>query len=79
MIGPDYSGSHTIVVEVDSGISLELRFHATVLHMRGDQLTRQPFVSKDGDVFLWNGEVFGGLDVGQRCFALDRSSELMMP
>lgn len=40
-----------------------MRFHASVLHMRGDVVTSQPFVSKDGDVLLWNGEIFDGLEV----------------
>lgn len=36
---------------------------SSVLHMRGEEIHKQPLVSANGDVFLWNGEVFGGLDV----------------
>lgn len=31
--------------------------------MRGDQVTPQPLVAENGDVLLWNGEVFDGLEV----------------
>ncbi|KAJ2609070.1 hypothetical protein EV177_004649 [Coemansia sp. RSA 1804] len=42
-------------------------FGAHVLHLRGPETQSQPIVSKDtGDVLCWNGEVFGGLDVGAR-------------
>ena len=36
---------------------------SSVLHMRGEEIHKQPLVSPNGDVFLWNGEVFGGLYV----------------
>ncbi|XP_023670597.1 asparagine synthetase domain-containing protein 1 [Paramormyrops kingsleyae] len=44
-------------------VSCECLFSAHVLHMRG-KLTPQPLEDTDGNVFLWNGEVFGGLDLG---------------
>ncbi|KPP61117.1 asparagine synthetase domain-containing protein 1-like [Scleropages formosus] len=44
-------------------LSYECLFSAHVLHMRG-HLTPQPLEDANGNVFLWNGEVFGGLDVG---------------
>lgn len=34
-----------------------------VLHMRGKETVPQPLFSDRGDAFLWNGEVFDGLDV----------------
>ncbi|KAF4086578.1 hypothetical protein AMELA_G00085130 [Ameiurus melas] len=37
-------------------------FSAHVLHMRGS-LTPQPLEDDDGNLLLWNGEVFGGLAV----------------
>ncbi|XP_056391634.1 asparagine synthetase domain-containing protein 1-like isoform X1 [Hyla sarda] len=37
-------------------------FSGHVLHLRG-QLTPQPLQDKKGNIFLWNGEVFGGVDV----------------
>lgn len=38
-------------------------FSGHVLHLRG-ALTAQPLEGERGDVFLWNGEVFGGVRVG---------------
>lgn len=43
-----------------------MRFHAAILHMRGNEVTKQPFVAENGDVFLWNGEIFSGLEVSLR-------------
>ncbi|GAA5922140.1 hypothetical protein JCM3775_003504 [Rhodotorula graminis] len=71
--GPDDSRQLGQDVETERGISYHLDFHASVLHMRGDNLTAQPFV-RDGNVLLWNGEVFDGLKVsphendGQKLF-----------
>jgi asparagine synthetase B (glutamine-hydrolysing) len=41
---------------------LTLSFYGAVLHIQGDQCTPQPFIDSQGNVLLWNGEVFGGLD-----------------
>ncbi|XP_043941556.1 asparagine synthetase domain-containing protein 1 [Protopterus annectens] len=38
-------------------------FSGFVLHMRG-LLTPQPVQDDCGNIFLWNGEVFGGIEVG---------------
>lgn len=39
-----------------------LRFFSSVLHLRGPSTFKQPVVDADsGDVFLWNGQVFEGL------------------
>ncbi|KAJ2217013.1 hypothetical protein EV179_000780 [Coemansia sp. RSA 487] len=44
-----------------------IKFGAHVLHLRGPETQSQPIVSKDAeDVLCWNGEVFGGIDVGSR-------------
>ena len=40
---------------------------SSVLHMRGEEIHKQPLVSNNGDVFLWNGEVFGGVHVNIIC------------
>ncbi|XP_076462692.1 asparagine synthetase domain-containing protein 1-like [Babylonia areolata] len=37
-------------------------FAGFVLHLRGS-LTPQPLTNRDGDVLLWNGEIFGGIEV----------------
>ena len=34
-----------------------------VLHLRGDELVRQPAQYKNGDILLWNAEIFGGIKV----------------
>eukprot|EP01038_Epipyxis_sp_PR26KG_P008478 gene8478-11461_t len=56
--GPDGCNNHII----DS-----LFFIASVLHIQGDNITHQPFIDIDGNVLLWNGEVFAGLINEQKC------------
>lgn len=60
--GPDHKRSLVHTVGAGQG-AFELRFHACILHMRGQVLTQQPFTTLAGDVFLWNGEIFAGLPV----------------
>ncbi|XP_054881596.1 asparagine synthetase domain-containing protein 1-like [Poeciliopsis prolifica] len=57
--GPD-SSRDVSVTETDSGY--RCLFSAHVLHMRG-LLTPQPLRDADGNVLLWNGEIFAGLPV----------------
>lgn len=38
-------------------------FMGAVLRMRGTEVQKQPLMNDRGDVFLWNGEVFGGIEV----------------
>eukprot|EP00941_MAST-03F_sp_MAST-3F-sp1_P001388 g1388.t1 len=41
-----------------------VKFAASVLHLRGSSgPTVQPAIDEDGNVLLWNGEVFGGIHV----------------
>ncbi|BGP18654.1 hypothetical protein JCM10213v2_006720 [Rhodosporidiobolus nylandii] len=62
--GPDAHNTITKHLHTSSKSShFELRFHASILHMRGDDVTVQPFTADNGDVLLWNGEVFDGLEV----------------
>ncbi|SCV71595.1 BQ2448_3183 [Microbotryum intermedium] len=63
--GPDASADYCVKLRpTQERPDAEMRFHTSVLHMRGDVVTPQPFVDPDtGDVFLWNGEVFDGLSV----------------
>jgi len=74
--GPDAQSSHTVSVE-----GLPIWFHASVLHLRGDEVTPQPHVATDTrDVLIYNGEIFDGLDVsahendGAKLFTLLRTS-----
>ncbi|KZT58497.1 hypothetical protein CALCODRAFT_494755 [Calocera cornea HHB12733] len=62
--GPDHRAEHVVQLECPGG-KVELTFFSSVLHLRGKEVTKQPFVSEDGDVFCWNGEVFEGLDIGE--------------
>lgn len=41
---------------------LQLTLFGAVLHLRG-QCTLQPVVDDAGNALVWNGEVFGGIDV----------------
>ncbi|XP_069126175.1 asparagine synthetase domain-containing protein 1-like [Argopecten irradians] len=60
--GPDCSSSHQIDVGCH-GKQLFLQGH--VLHLRG-QLTPQPLQDHHGNTLLWNGEIFGGIEVGDK-------------
>ncbi|KAI9506603.1 asparagine synthase-domain-containing protein, partial [Coemansia spiralis] len=45
--------------------NIVIKFGAHVLHLRGLETQSQPIVDKESkDVLCWNGEVFGGLDIG---------------
>ncbi|XP_076119408.1 asparagine synthetase domain-containing protein 1 [Alosa pseudoharengus] len=58
--GPDHSQDVTrTVINTD----FKCLFSAHVLQMRGC-LTPQPLQDSAGNLLLWNGEVFGGLEVG---------------
>ncbi|XP_061192721.1 asparagine synthetase domain-containing protein 1-like [Saccostrea echinata] len=56
--GPDASSQ--TVATIDSQTRLVFTGH--VLHMRGP-LTPQPTTDKRGNCLLWNGEIFGGLQI----------------
>nr|XP_023416877.1 asparagine synthetase domain-containing protein 1 [Cavia porcellus] len=45
-----------------SAVSYQCLFSGHVLHLRG-ALTTQPVEDERGDVFLWNGEIFGGVKI----------------
>ncbi len=38
----------------------KMTFSSSVLHLRGDSIGEQPQQDPDGNIFMWNGEVFGG-------------------
>ncbi|KAG8548182.1 hypothetical protein GDO81_026252 [Engystomops pustulosus] len=57
--GPD--SSHQLL-ETDCTYKYSCFFSGHVLHLRG-QLTPQPLKDRNGNIFLWNGEVFGGVEV----------------
>ncbi|CAG8539269.1 9713_t:CDS:10 [Diversispora eburnea] len=45
----------------NNGIFME--FYGAVLHLRGERVIKQPFISDDQDILLLNGEIFDGLNV----------------
>lgn len=65
------SCSHHLTKNVPSH-GYQCLFSGHVLHLRG-QLTKQPLQDDNGNVFLWNGEVFGGVNVGD----LDNDTQIM--
>ena len=66
--GPDYIGNTEDLVKSE-GYTDYLSFTSTVLALRGDHVTTQPFVDQSsGSVLCWNGEAwrFGSNLVGDR-------------
>ncbi|KAJ2499954.1 hypothetical protein GGH96_003137 [Coemansia sp. RSA 1972] len=54
-----------------------IRLGAHVLHLRGPHTQAQPLVAPTtGDILCWNGEVFGGLDIGDCNDGVELLSEL---
>jgi len=64
--GPDHAG--TCAVQIQSGsptnTSCRLSLSASLLQLRGPRHVRPPLTAPTGSVLCFNGEVFGGLDVG---------------
>ena len=54
--GPDQQGCRRFELNETGLVSL----FGAVLHLRGDELARQPFDLPDGAAFAYNGEIFGG-------------------
>ena len=60
--GPDETSNYSLQFKNAFSETFTLYFVGSVLHLRG-KLTKQPKVKEHigcSDVFLWNGEVFGG-------------------
>lgn len=58
--GPDHVGELSLPLPSSD---LQLELVGTLLHMRGARGTPQPLTLPGGDCLLWNGNVFGGLEV----------------
>ncbi|RYY86536.1 hypothetical protein EON63_05595, partial [archaeon] len=56
--GPNHSQCLSIPVHNDS----TAHFLASVLHIQGTDMTPQPVVDDNGNISMWNGEVFAGYD-----------------
>ena len=59
--GPDTQSTHSVTL-VQGGASEQVKVDlvATVLHLRGEVSQPQPLIDDQGNVLLWNGEVFAG-------------------
>ncbi|NXY22613.1 ASND1 protein, partial [Atrichornis clamosus] len=58
--GPDSSQE---LIKTVSDLSYECLFSGHVLHLRG-MMTPQPLQDASNNIFLWNGEIFDGVHVG---------------
>ncbi|NXL61862.1 ASND1 protein, partial [Chordeiles acutipennis] len=58
--GPDSSQQ---LIKTASDLSYEYLFSGHVLHLRG-LMTPQPLEDANNNIFLWNGEIFNGVHVG---------------
>ena len=58
--GPDHTGRKDFDSKTDQG-TCYLSLIGTVLHLRGKR-TPQPLIDECGNILLWNGEIFGGLE-----------------
>ncbi|KAI9141650.1 hypothetical protein BKA69DRAFT_386277 [Paraphysoderma sedebokerense] len=72
--GPDSQQTYSISIPISSDTNLVLKFHSTVLHLRGDTVIAQPIFDEihgaktegiddleKGNIGCWNGEVFGDM------------------
>ncbi|XP_010404806.2 asparagine synthetase domain-containing protein 1 [Corvus cornix cornix] len=67
--GPDSSQQ---LIKTVSDLSYECLFSGHVLHLRG-LVTPQPLEDANSNIFLWNGEIFNGVHVGD----LENDTEVM--
>ncbi|EGG14893.1 hypothetical protein DFA_10766 [Cavenderia fasciculata] len=67
--GPDSLKIHQFNLSINNNNkdcnnnNVEITMISSVLGMRGP-LTIQPVVDDDGNILMWNGEIFGGYDIG---------------
>lgn len=52
----DLKSRPTFATRVDG--EMNLFFAASVLHVQGEVMTGQPYLDRDGNILMWNGEVF---------------------
>ncbi|NWS54182.1 ASND1 protein, partial [Chunga burmeisteri] len=67
--GPDSSQQ---LIKTASDLSYGCLFSGHVLHLRG-RMTPQPLEDANNNIFLWNGEIFNGVHVGD----LENDTEVM--
>ena len=72
--GPDHTGRKDFDNKNDHR-TFHLSLIGTVLHLRGRK-TPQPLIDECGNILLWNGEIFGGLEVSyEHVNPLDHGSD----
>ncbi|KAF2074545.1 hypothetical protein CYY_004128 [Polysphondylium violaceum] len=67
--GPDSIVLHEKKIQCTNGtdnskVDVEINLISSVLGMRGE-LTVQPLIDKQGNILMWNGELFDGYEIGQ--------------
>ncbi|XP_006823674.1 asparagine synthetase domain-containing protein 1-like, partial [Saccoglossus kowalevskii] len=62
--GPNHSEIVQKSLGSHNGLSCCINFSGHVLHLRGS-LTPQPLQDQSGNILLWNGEIFGGINVSE--------------
>lgn len=78
--GPDYSSP---ISACTTGCGLNLRVTASVLHLRGKQIAEQPVVDQDGNILLFNGQIYEydgndlEQDISDTIFLSERLSECL--
>lgn len=56
--GKDFNSNLTISIN-----DTNVYFESWVLHMRGEEVGTQPVLTPGGNVLIWNGEIYDGLEV----------------
>jgi asparagine synthetase B (glutamine-hydrolysing) len=57
--GPDHTGESHVEIKIKNGPSYWITAFSTVLALRGDHTTAQPFIDRSsGSILCWNGEAW---------------------
>jgi asparagine synthetase B (glutamine-hydrolysing) len=66
--GPDSLNKYELFAPRGNTDFVKIDLIASVLHIRGLNICAQPLCDKEGNILLWNGEIFGGLKVNEKYF-----------
>ncbi len=58
--GPNHTGKECLAIRLNESESVSATFVGCVLWLRGSSMTEQPLTDSDGNILLWNGDVFEG-------------------
>ncbi len=56
--GPDHFEKVRTKIQSQNGQVLIATFVGSVLWLRGEKMTRQPLSDEEGNILLWNGDIF---------------------